>query len=154
MINHQFVYAEQSNQSQCWMLMCSGVTRVTLSYPSLWTPAGYRCTGPGTSGPAAGPPPETRLKHNEKETESAESQSESSKVMSESRWVTLSGQIFRWDALHGQRARRPHQRLLRHHLWTRENVTFLFPMEYVFSATRGRSIKTTYQKLSSYDVVM
>lgn len=53
------------------MLMCSGLTCVTLSYPSLWTPVGYRCTGPGTSGPAAGPLPETRLKHNEKETESA-----------------------------------------------------------------------------------
>lgn len=47
-----------------YVQVCSGVTGVSPSYPSLWTPAGYRCTGPQTSGPAAEPPPETPLEHN------------------------------------------------------------------------------------------
>lgn len=51
----------------------TGVTGVTLAYPSLGTLADYRCTGPGTSGSAAELSPRTPLKHN-KEEESTESQ--------------------------------------------------------------------------------
>lgn len=85
------------------------------AYPSLWTPAGYRCRGPGTSAPAVEPPPGTPLKHMRQRV-NREPIREQWVMMWQCRWVTLSGQVLRWDALHGQRARWPHQSLLRHHL--------------------------------------